>query len=1085
MSLPSPSSDRMSGEIPKFKSFQPKQKTDGAAPTPEPHRRSREHRQHDERKRDRTRSHRGHGSEARSSRNRDSYSEEERHDLKRSRGPGSAVTEDGDLFLVDRTGDLKNLTYGSLHKYSVPRYHRQGYGKILGLDTGYRIDRDASSTTEVLVERLASRKQSQSRRVFSKIPNNLYEHKWKFVRSNEDIPDPGDDRDFLLLAKPGNKKRKRGSELPDAEIVDYRSIEGKAKPATDERSNDSDLMSDASDNEDFDGEKYARQQNVALMKQTQKVPRDREGWEALIEHQSRLVRPDTDPENFTCTQRRTLADMRLGLYEKALQVLAEDDRETILEAMLTEGSKLWDAAAQARKWREALDSNPNMERLWIRYFDMVQTPVAEFKYEEVKKAYVEVLSRIDRLRNQHSVEPQRLMSVHIHGLLRLIRCICDTGYHELSIALFQGLVALHLRGSQDARSFASLFSELEQAWDDELPRFGEHDSASNVQDGTLDGLSQRHSYTALVRCERVLASRYEVPGKTSDDVDDTVADDALHVVFFSDLRDILASTSSGLDPSLLLDAFLSFFHLPPLPLCSSSTWLPWRSDPFLAQPPSADATLLSTGSRALDGMGATPQTLSSLWSKYRVLFPRCFETRPAVLGLIRNGLQEIVSSGGCHPYLSAYLAIFCLRYFSNVASKTAKKLIKARPTDPTLYTTAANIEFALGNTAKAINIWTSTIKSHQNTLQRIDKHGQDDLQEWRSKTAAVLLSHDWAWAEMRRGNEAEALRALLCFNPKTYSDDTKAQDRAIIDLPPATKLVVQQDLTAAFESALLRHEIDQAALFSSSLCLFTYLTSSQLLRAVFDTTISHLSAILNSSLARTQPKQTEILNEALHESKAAFITHHLDNHRSHRPAELMIDLTDSLTRFPSNPKLLAVYSRLTSNLNLLDLRLRNLDRPWLRLNEKTNIVNWTFGIKQEIERCDRGSATKASVRSLFNRALLIPGSQVAHCAALWHSWFAFEASTLRQMEISTSRPEQAKSSGKKEQIELQKQAQQLRMVFFDGLKEIPWNRDWILLGLEVFDSEGAARMSKPELRRLYSVLFQRDMRVRVEFEDDE
>ncbi len=38
---------------------------------------------------------------------------------------------DSDAFFVDRRGDSKNVEYGSLHRYSIPSFHRTGYGRVL------------------------------------------------------------------------------------------------------------------------------------------------------------------------------------------------------------------------------------------------------------------------------------------------------------------------------------------------------------------------------------------------------------------------------------------------------------------------------------------------------------------------------------------------------------------------------------------------------------------------------------------------------------------------------------------------------------------------------------------------------------------------------------------------------------------------------------------------------------------------------------------------------------------------------------------------------------------------------------------
>ena len=56
----------------------------------------------------------------------------------------------------------------------------------------------------------------------------------------------------------------------------------------------------------------------------------------------------------------------------------------------------------------------------------------------------------------------------------------------------------------------------------------------------------------------------------------------------------------------------------------------------------------------------------------------------------------------------------------------------------------------------------------------------------------------------------------------------------------------------------------------------------------------------------------------------------------------------------------------------------------------------------------------------------------------------------------------------------------LKDVFLSGLHNLPWSRDWVLRGLEVFDRDDGMGWTARDLRQLYNVLMERELRVRTE-----
>jgi len=65
-------------------------------------------------------------------------------------------------YFVDERGDVRNITYGGLHQGDVPKFHRAGRGKVLGLSSIWNIQR-GSGNKQVEIGRRDRRKVPQIR----------------------------------------------------------------------------------------------------------------------------------------------------------------------------------------------------------------------------------------------------------------------------------------------------------------------------------------------------------------------------------------------------------------------------------------------------------------------------------------------------------------------------------------------------------------------------------------------------------------------------------------------------------------------------------------------------------------------------------------------------------------------------------------------------------------------------------------------------------------------------------------------------------------------------------------------------------
>lgn len=142
-----------------------------------------------------------------------------------------------DIFVVDRRGDEKNLTYGSIHRYSVPPFHRYGAGYVLGLSSHFRIDRYLGDDKSLSITKWRDgRIKTREKYVFSR----MAKEKPRLLRIRPAISvadEAAEEKNFVPLTKSRKRKRNDGSEMVDGNSSesekderDYRSIYGKQKP---------------------------------------------------------------------------------------------------------------------------------------------------------------------------------------------------------------------------------------------------------------------------------------------------------------------------------------------------------------------------------------------------------------------------------------------------------------------------------------------------------------------------------------------------------------------------------------------------------------------------------------------------------------------------------------------------------------------------------------------------------------------------------------------------------------------------------------------------------------------------------------
>ena len=496
--------------------------------------------------------------------------------------------EASDIFVIDKKGDVKNLLYGGNHRYDVPPFHRFGAGHVLGLPSDFKIDRAIGDENGIVIRnlRVSKLKSSREKYVFSRSererPKLLRIRPQAISRDQVAL-----EANFIPLEAPRGKKRKRGwldiqdSSSSDSDGEIYRSIYGKGK---EDDKLDGDLQyateSDSSGSEagrSFRIDSDVRQRNIELSRNVERSPADINAWLALIHHQGLLLQQH-DTRRVTNAEIRSTADIRIHMYEKALEKTESlVDRERLLQGLMKEGAQIWEIKDQADRWEQISRANIDSQILWTSYLNFKQTNFSTFRYEDVKEVLLKRMKLL--LETVIPVRGEANDSLHqqlVYVLLRLTLFMRESGYVELSIATWQSLLEVNLFAPKEPLSDTDAIRRFKDFWDSEVPRIGEvgalgwghfveNDDNSGVPDVVVDQcedfLDDGEIFTTWASAER-MKSRGLLPARTMDEV---VEDDPFRVILFSDVEDFIIRLPSQANLHRhLLNAFLLFCRLPPM-----------------------------------------------------------------------------------------------------------------------------------------------------------------------------------------------------------------------------------------------------------------------------------------------------------------------------------------------------------------------------------------------------------------------------------------------------------------------------------------------------------------------------------------
>lgn len=213
--------------------------------------------------------------------------------------------------------------------------------------------------------------------------------------------------------------------------------------------------------------------------------------------------------------------------------------------------------------------------------------------------------------------------------------------------------------------------------------------------------------------------------------------------------------------------------------------------------------------------------------------------------------------------------------------------------------------------------------------------------------------------------------------------------------------------------------------------------------------------------------------EVLHQAKAKLLHHHIASTRKYKPATIRDELEGSIKLFPQNTIFLSLFvQNETARFLRIDDRVRALTRDLLPTYQAgssaaDSIIPHFFSVFSELQRGTAASGVEPSVIMMTSMTTAAAHSVRAafehvfdtragsSSAALWKLYVLFE--------ISQGRADLA------------------RQAFYRGVRACPWAKVLIMVAFTNLRETGV--MSFDELRKVYNVLVEKELRIHVDLED--
>lgn len=941
----------------------------------------------------------------------------------------SSTPPHNSLFVVDLSGDRRNLQYGEPDRYATPRYRLAGRGASLGLDRSHRIvgSTDARPRKIQNVELDLGHRPSNH----SLLSASPVDHPTQIrIKS-----DPADDlnRDFITLQ---NRPPIKRPPVLLGEVNDTHS--------TDDESDEPEIthpINPAADFETFKNDPV-HQKHMRLSQATKDHPHDAQAWLSLIEHQDLAYNATNGPQASVAQPVNGLIDLKVSLYQQALaRVKDRASREIFIVGLMNQGRRIWDSQQQKSQWQTYLNQDSSFD-LWVMYLNFVQTNSVAYSTDECLNMY----RRCTSLFTRHPAGADRDSQL-VYLVLRTSILLWDTDHTELSIGLWQALLESTFFRPPNLTSDQAMAS-FEEFWHSETSRIGEEGALGWSSDNRVQIDPQSDLKPAIVTSPRLqtwalietaLSQNAGLPARSLDQVDEA---DPYRIVLFSDISPHLFCPSTDEGLSLLMDAFLLFAGLDPASsLPKSQTW---SHDPFLSTRSAHSQQLLSPA-----------ETSQRQQSDNQI--PRSQRPVDVYPAFIRRVLRQLALSKPSNLNIESLMRhVVQLESHLDLkgARKTAKTFLKHNPNSLTLYNSFAMLECQLGNFEAAEKVW-STVFSMRSSLKEED--GCSIFHVWR----------DWIWSCMNQKLFQRA-KKLLSMIPEQHFNMVELDQSH--DAPTAAAQIKSHRYFQAEIGSEKQQDRPTKLVPLIDLAVF-----SDYLNAGMDLSVA-LRSYQDSfeDLSQATPRQPPSTFEAIHVRRARLLHAHATMFGlAYKPREVIEALTESVDNFPENLDLEQFRHIYSQQAGIVD-RLREVGSMGQASAIPRNAATSLFRATAELDRPAYSGSTHHSIRATFRR-VTAQGESGAHFVNIWRTFVLWEASIARSLVQESAR-------GKTANPGAQDILKQVKEAFYMSLGACPWSKELYMLAF-TDDMVGRA-LGEQALKEVYLSIAERGLRLRMDISDE-
>lgn len=920
-------------------------------------------------------------------------------------------------FCIDSKGDELNLSYGSLHKYSVPRYHRAGGQRVLGLSPGQIINNAQQSRKDLVITKIERKDRVPFEYVITGKVKRIKLSKVDICRN------VAEQADFVPLST-----YKATRQVNATEPVEF---------PFDESSDDSGTSS----GEEGSGN-WQSKQNLKFSQQVEREPQNIDAWLDFVEWQA---------DYNLNAGRITISDLRQAICEKALKHNPHNER--LLIRLLREKSFTLNANELVTEWMAVLQGYPESFRIWYEYLSFQQTELASFSLFKTCRIFqhcFNILRESQLVAKASGSEPIEQNLVYL--LSRYVYVLTESGYSELATACMQAIVEFVFFAPQkhcdlgNPKDFDEKLDDFERFWESECPRFGEsgahgwanwiHKSRKRTKQKQLSNALVLDDWSKWSAVESAAAQRHYYPARlcessleVNEDFDPfflPVLSDIKHVLFHLDSKNakaILASVALdylGFGAIECLDLLPSEWKIDQYMTCrfapKDNDWLwpdPEASSDIRLAPQYGDTNSL-TNSLQLKHCPIFPFFVGNLnYSKLPVCVKNCLVSPSNP----ENGMKESVArlTAVCeHDSTGLVVLMYAWTHYGEWSLSLANTLSTRFPHSIFLLNMHAKLLYNSKQEVVARTLLRRTI----DFLKSQDKQdGGDIVFAWKT------------WAELELCSSSLDAMLLVLFEMNNVK---QAQDGSL-SVTGISRC--RRQIHSEFQKNMASLNFERAIAYCQCLFLLEYGVNIEGALAFADSVHKQFTvAGLESSPYL----------ESFTQLVAQVLTWHAKSHPVFQKSVLRDVLEGAIHHFPQNSFLLSAYAWNEATARIQN-RTRNLLQSEVLSPSVSNCITWLHALYIEFRLSGNGQYNVHAVRNLFERAS--KDEKSLHCIELWRLYIKYEVR--------------------------QGQNENAKKLLFRAFQACPWAKELYMLAF----TDLAQSMTREEMKMIYNVMMEKDLRL--------